>query len=103
MNPMDGKLVMGTLLGAAEEFNLDPKFLVPVPGEKLTKKQRDRMRVSTYDCRTPVGRMARNARNMPCPCGSGRKLKKCCEKHHEPRRRRYGLGGGRDEDLGGER
>jgi hypothetical protein len=28
--------------------------------------------------------MARPGRNDPCPCGSGRKVKRCCEQHRGP-------------------
>ena len=40
--------------------------------------------------RQPLGE-ASTGRNDPCPCGSGRKLKKCCLERHEEERRTRGL------------
>lgn len=53
--------------------------------EKLEKTDRtlkgivDRFEEGKADCSLPGGAIARpTARNSPCPCGSGRKYKKCC-------------------------
>jgi preprotein translocase subunit SecA len=55
---------------------------VPIDGKLLTAKQVSSNQVSLYDNRSPLGKfriLTRNkARNKPCPCGSGKKYKKCC-------------------------
>lgn len=55
---------------------------VPVDERDMTSKQKRLMHVSTRDNRSTLGRLRierRNSfRNKPCPCGSGRKFKKCC-------------------------
>lgn len=58
------------------------KFFVPVEGRELTEKQIKKLKVSTQDHISKAGKKltaARgNMRNQPCPCGSGKKTKRCC-------------------------
>ncbi len=55
---------------------------VLIDEQVMTRKQKAEMRVSKHDNRSALGRLRIDkrfkARNKPCPCGSGRKFKKCC-------------------------
>jgi uncharacterized protein YecA (UPF0149 family) len=55
---------------------------IPIKEQFMTVKQKENMQVSTFDNRSVLGKIRiqhRNGlRNKPCPCGSGRKFKKCC-------------------------
>ena len=55
--------------------------MFPISAERLTKKQIEERCISLHDNRSFAGK-ARIAnkigRNDPCPCGSGKKYKKCC-------------------------
>jgi len=52
--------------------------LVPAAEADMTAKQRRTRRVSLHDTRSTLGRRLHKLRNKPCPCGSGKKYKKCC-------------------------
>lgn len=56
-----------------ELFQEERKFLKPLPSEPFKMVQPD-SKVIDLSTRTKVGR------NDPCPCGSGKKYKKCCGK-----------------------
>ena len=56
-----------------ELFQKEKKFLKPLPSEPF-KADQSNARVIDSGTRTKVGR------NDPCPCGSGKKYKKCCGK-----------------------
>lgn len=56
-----------------ELFQEERKYLKPLPAEPLKISQQN-SKVIDLQTRTKVGR------NDPCPCGSGKKYKKCCEK-----------------------
>ncbi len=47
-------------------------------GRRLVAEDGNKM-VSKYS--VPVGRNQKIGRNAPCPCGSGRKYKKCCGRY----------------------
>jgi len=54
----------------------------PIDEQDMTSKQKRLMHVSRRDTRSTLGRLRierrGSFRNKPCPCGSGRKFKKCC-------------------------
>lgn len=56
----------------------DRKFFVPLKPDALTSRQERSMLVSVNDHRSQAGKLLGSQRNLPCPCGSGIKLKKCC-------------------------
>ncbi|MCO1603156.1 SEC-C metal-binding domain-containing protein [Desulfosporosinus nitroreducens] len=56
-----------------ELFQEERKYLKPLPAEPFKISQQN-SKVIDLQTRTKVGR------NDPCPCGSGKKYKKCCEK-----------------------
>ncbi|KPU45176.1 hypothetical protein OXPF_13030 [Oxobacter pfennigii] len=56
-----------------ELFQEERKYLQPLPAEPL-KTAQSKAKVVDIVTRTKVGR------NDPCPCGSGKKYKKCCGK-----------------------
>lgn len=56
-----------------ELFQEERKYLKPLPVEPFMKDQTN-LKVINIPIRTKVGR------NDPCPCGSGKKYKKCCGK-----------------------
>jgi hypothetical protein len=56
-----------------ELFQEERKYLKPLPSEPFMMVQPD-SKVIDLSTRTKVGR------NDPCPCGSGKKYKKCCGK-----------------------
>lgn len=65
---------MKTILPANKTANL----VVVYDREPLRYAIRGQRGVTTY---TPVaGKSAPVGRNAPCPCGSGRKFKKCCRR-----------------------
>lgn len=58
-------------------------FLQPIEEKDMTPKQAVERMVSQFDHRTKLGilrnkRIKAIGRNKPCPCGSGKKFKKCC-------------------------
>ncbi len=58
-------------------------FLQPIEETDMTPKQAVERMVSQFDHRTKLGilrnkRIKEIGRNNPCPCGSGKKFKKCC-------------------------
>lgn len=56
-----------------ELFQEEMKHLKPLPREPFKTGQTD-LKVVVQPTRTKIGR------NDPCPCGSGKKYKKCCGK-----------------------
>ncbi len=56
-----------------ELFQKEKRFLKPLPAEPF-KADQSKTKVIDLATRTKVGR------NDPCPCGSGKKYKKCCGK-----------------------
>ena len=81
-----------------------PLLALPLPCvARLRRKNHEAMRLlaegrqaatrlfrEDLERRQPLGE-ASTGRNDPCPCGSGRKLKKCCLERHEEERRTRGL------------
>lgn len=58
-------------------------FLQPIEETDMTPKQAVERMVPQFDHRTKLGilrnkRIKEIGRNNPCPCGSGKKFKKCC-------------------------
>lgn len=56
---------------------------IPVGYDNMTPKQKREKFVSAQDHRSKLGKqrtqeIAKIGRNNPCPCGSGKKYKKCC-------------------------
>ncbi len=80
MNSETGRLISN------EEYekmaDVAKQVFVKVPGDSLTDKQLFNKRVSIYDNRSLAGKLRikhkNSKRNLPCPCGSGKKFKKCC-------------------------
>ena len=62
----------------AEEHARDMKFMQSLLQKEMTARQALTRRVSTHDHRSVLGVRLGKARNQPCPCGSGKKLKRCC-------------------------
>lgn len=66
---------------SSEDENVG-KRLVKVKESDMTEKQKENQQVSPNDNKTKLGKMrikkANKFRNKPCPCGSGKKFKKCC-------------------------
>ena len=59
------------------------KFVKFFDAGDMTEKQKENKIVSKHDSRSKLGILRRKAindigRNSPCPCGSGKKFKKCC-------------------------
>ena len=53
-------------------------FVQEIEEIAMTEKQKADRKVSLKDHKTVLGKRLGEARNKPCPCGSGLKLKKCC-------------------------
>ena len=51
---------------------------IPLDQRELTERQAREQRVRPVDVRAMLGMRLGKARNWPCPCGSGMKVKKCC-------------------------
>lgn len=75
-------------MNVAEKNVTEPKYLYPFP-KKLTVEERtaknierDKDKYVTPQPDIPNGtrtrKLAKNPRNQPCICGSGKKFKKCC-------------------------
>ena len=63
------------------KFELKNAFcdrIIAIDRGEMTAEQRREMRVDMDDTISPLGRKLSARRNQPCPCGSGRKFKKCC-------------------------
>jgi ribonuclease D len=52
--------------------------VTPVSESEMTEKQKRERRVNRRDSKSRLGKIATAMRNDPCPCGSGKKYKKCC-------------------------
>ena len=71
---------------AQRRMKNDPRmaaFLAQIDVADLTPTQLCNMQVSRHDTQSKAGRYRHElinkiGRNKPCPCGSGRKFKKCC-------------------------
>lgn len=68
-------------LGEAKDKHGKP--LVPISLDDMTRGQKATQAVSSHDYMSTLGKLRQKAinkvgRNNPCPCGSGRKYKKCC-------------------------
>ncbi len=76
--------VMDLLRGEAAELVCSRYGISPGDLEqRLRAYQESRRRLALEDHLT----LQRVGRNAPCPCGSGKKFKKCCLPHHEELRR----------------
>jgi len=62
----------------AARLGASRRHLHEVLREEMTDKQAAEGSVSLSDHRSVLGRRLGKARNKPCPCGSGKKLKRCC-------------------------
>lgn len=65
----------GTAMATPLDYRQRLDIIASLPG-MLADLQRHRIDVLTP--REPLRRTAAPERNAPCPCGSGRKFKKCC-------------------------
>ena len=61
-------------LKESDEF----KFLKMFEKAEATTHQLETMEISKFDSQSILGKNWTKERNNPCPCGSGKKLKKCC-------------------------
>ena len=77
MDISTGKIVM-----ADEEEMRTNRFLRSMNVSDMTEKQKRIRAVSLNDHTSKLGKLLTrqrgNMRNRPCPCGSGKKFKKCC-------------------------
>jgi len=76
MDTRTGEIVTQKELGAMQREA--KKFFVPLKSGTLIPRQERKRVVSMMDRKTPAAKILGSARNKPCPCGSGKKLKKCC-------------------------
>lgn len=71
---------MDTRNGHLFDMNPQPgpqsEFMKDLQGTELTTKQLHERLVVEDD--SPAGELLKAGRNDPCPCGSGKKMKKCC-------------------------
>lgn len=68
-------------MGNTEEANKYRKMLKEYEREEKEKKQRVKERFDGTLFQEPVVKAPKIGRNDPCPCGSGKKYKKCCGKN----------------------
>ena len=72
---------LGTLTSLALLHNSDGSF-PSHPFQKrisaMSAKRENGERYAVIDPREPIRVDAKAGRNDPCPCGSGKKFKKCC-------------------------
>jgi uncharacterized protein len=52
---------------------------IRLPGLKMMAQRPEKQRRFPHQVTTVVRDTVKIGRNDPCPCGSGRKFKKCCE------------------------
>ena len=57
---------------------MQAKFVQEIDEVDMTPKQKANRKVNPKDHKSPLGKRLGAARNKPCPCGSGLKLKRCC-------------------------
>ena len=53
---------------------ISPQFLEKV----VEHKKEDRNVITIHSCKVETSSSEKFSRNAPCPCGSGRKFKRCC-------------------------
>ena len=85
MNSETGKIVESRELVGIQRPELDKFF--EISEDQMTEKQKASMQVSPYDNKSELGKLRiknkNRFRNKPCPCGSGKKFKKCCWSKYE--------------------
>ena len=67
MNPRTGSIL-----------ECDLSNMISIKKGEATVKQWKGKRVDLRDGRSILGKRLSKMRNQPCPCGSGKKFKKCC-------------------------
>jgi uncharacterized protein YchJ len=60
------------------EYKADSLFNLPEWNNVFTSDERKRMYAEQKRSRTAIRNDDKVGRNDPCPCGSGKKFKKCC-------------------------